>query len=322
MNRTNKNLINQIKENVLKIISNNNKNNLIKDKRYGNNIYKIKETDNLIDISFSSIRKDTKRYLFGIEKEQLERIYKETRNFFQIFIIGDEKKLFIFPISFLIEIFKEVKATQHKGFSQYKISIMFRNEKWILRCFGRYDISYYLNNYSLLNLNISKIQNKSIDKKIKEISEDTKLEVQDKKHIHKIVINMLKKIGEWEGFEVLIEEKPKNFENFPYTPDCLWYKNGDLYLAIEVCNKGSVEKDKDSLKQLKHLGARKVIIVSNVDKLDRIRKLFMYNGEIKSWTEFWSFERILQMYDEGEKFFKNFEKFRKYGYNENILEYI
>ena len=93
-------------------------------------------------------------------------------------------------------------------------------------------------------------------------------------------------------------------------------------MAIEVCYKGNIEKDKDCLKLLKKLGARKVILVTDTNKLNRVRKLFMYNGEIKSWTEIWSFDRVLQMYDEGEKFFKNFQKFRSYAYNENILEYL
>jgi hypothetical protein len=102
----------------------------------------------------------------------------------------------------------------------------------------------------------------------------------------------------------------------------LWYKDKDLYLAIEVCDKGSIEKDKDALKLAKQLGARKVIIVTEINRLKRVRDIFMYNGEIRSWTEVWSFNRIFNMYEYGQKFFKDFIKFNNYSWNENIVEYI
>jgi len=76
------------------------------------------------------------------------------------------------------------------------------------------------------------------------------------------------------------------------------------------------------LKHAKLFGARKVVIVTDVSKLDRIRKLYMYNGEIKSWTEVWSFNRVLNMFENGKKFFKDFFKFQSYQWNDNIVEYI
>jgi len=133
---------------------------------------------------------------------------------------------------------------------------------------------------------------------------------------------MLRDIGKWSGFKVLTESKPSGISNSPYNIDCLWYKGDDLYLAIEVCDKGSIEKDKDALKLAKSFGARKVVIVSNINKLERIRKLFMFNGEIKFWTEVWSFERIFKMYKSGKEFFANFDKFKKYDWSENLKEYV
>lgn len=326
MSRKSNSEINLIKEEVLDLIKGDYA--IEKLKQFGRNFYKINETNIIFDLAYSSLNRN--QYFFGVEKEQLEKIYQYTRNYYHIFICGTKKQCFFIPISLLIEILKNSKATQHDGFSQYKPVIMFRNGRWIFRSFGRFDITNYFNQCELLNENINKniitkveanadIENETINKKIKNIAKDTDLQSTD---IHKTIINMLRKIGEWEDFEVLTEQKPKGFNDFPYNPDCLWYKNNDLFLAIEVCSKGSIEKDKDSLKQLKTLGARKVVIVSNINKLERVRKLFMYNGEIKSWTEFWSFERILQLYDDGEKFFNNFNKFKSYSYNNNILEYL
>jgi hypothetical protein len=67
---------------------------------------------------------------------------------------------------------------------------------------------------------------------------------------------------------------------------------------------------------------RKVIIVTEINRLKRVRDIFMYNGEIRSWTEVWSFNRIFNMYESGQKFFKDFIKFNNYSWNENIVEYI
>jgi hypothetical protein len=140
--------------------------------------------------------------------------------------------------------------------------------------------------------------------------------------LHAATVDMLRKIGEMAGFEVLTEAKPKGMPEFPYAIDCLWYKGGDLFLAIEVCHHGVVEKDKDALKLAKQHGARKVVIVSEINKIDRIRRLFAYEGDLKSWTEVWSFERIFNMYESSIKFFRDFEKFKRYGWQENLNEFI
>lgn len=93
-------------------------------------------------------------------------------------------------------------------------------------------------------------------------------------------------------------------------------------MAIEVCHLGSVEKDKDALKLAKQHGARKVVIVSEINKIARIRKLFQLEGDIKSWAEVWSFERIFNLYETGSRFFKDFEKFKRYGWREGLGEFI
>ena len=311
--RKNSNDIKLIKEKVLQQIQE--KVSIKKVNSVGKYIY---ETENglLFDIAYASLNQRGEHF-FGIEKEQLDNIYQHNRNFYQVFICEHEQQVFFIPISLLQEIFKNGNPTQHNGFSQYKPIITVKSEKNILRCFGRWDIDGYLNKYDIFD-DINFEQTKTY-KAITSIARETELKTNN---FHTLIINMLKKIGEWENFEVLTEQKPKEFKDFPYSPDLLWYKNGDLYLAIEVCYKGNIEKDKDCLKLLKRLGARKVILVADINKLQRIRKLFMYNGEIKSWTEFWSFDRILKMYDEGEKFFKSFQKFRSYSYNENLREYL
>jgi len=207
-------------------------------------------------------------------------------------------------------------------------------ELFIIRLNGIYEITDYLNRYDYLlqddkyNLSLlfptvrkfaSEIEVKTEQQKFKELATFYNL---DEKNLHNSIIFMLKQLGEWLGYNVITEGKPKNLETFPYQIDCLWYKGNDLYLAIEVCNKGSIEKDKDALKQAKYFGARKVIIITDIAKLERIRKLYMYNGEIKSWTEVWSFNRVFNMFENAQKFFKDFIKFNNYQWNENMVEYL
>jgi hypothetical protein len=323
--------INEIKEEVLKNISSFGF-NVKKYEEFGKTVYSIDNDRIFVDIIYASLN-SRGEYFFGIEQEQFEKMYEKTRNFFQIFICENEKQAFIIPLSFMIEILKDAKATDHKTFKQWKPVIKMKNGLYVLRLFGHYNITDYLNRYDYLatnekelgllkNLNIQytpKIKITKAEEKYKEIAEENNL---NKTSIHATTIDMLKNLGEWSGFRVLTESKPLGMDNSPYHIDCLWYKGDDLYLAVEVCDKGNVEKDKDALKLAKSFGARKVIIVSNVNKLDRIRKIFMFNGEIKFWTEIWSFDRIFKMYKSGKEFFPNFEKFKKYDWNENLIEYV
>ena len=329
--RKNQKTIDDIKEKVLDNIRSFGF-NVKRDENFGKTIYSIDSDRIFVDIIYASLN-DRGEYFFGIEQEQFEKMYEKTRNFFQIFVCENEKQAFIVPLSFMIEILKDAKATDHTTFKQWKPIIKMKNGLYVLRLFGHYNITDYLNRYDYLatdekelellkNLDIkytSEIKIRKAEEEYKDIAEENNL---IKENIHATTIDMLKNIGAWCGFKVLTESKPLGIDNSPYHIDCLWYKGDDLYLAVEVCDKGNVEKDKDSLKLAKSFGARKVIIVSNVNKLERIRKIFMFNGEIKFWTEVWSFERVFNMYKAGQDFFRNFNKFKTYSWNENIIEYL
>ncbi|MDR2684882.1 MAG: hypothetical protein LBB53_05840 [Prevotellaceae bacterium] len=184
----------------------------------------------------------------------------------------------------MIEILKDAKANDHITFHQWETMIRKRNGVFILRLNGIYDITDYLNRYDYLFQD----ENAKIASPIKFNAE----------------------------IEVKSESKPVGIETFPYQIDCLWYKENDLFLAIEVCNKGSVEKNKKRIKTGKKFWCKKS------DNCYRYCKIFMYNGEIKSWTEIWSFNRIFNMFENGQRFFKDFSKFKNYQWSKNIVEYI
>lgn len=305
----------------------------------GRTVYNLKreETEIKIDLIYASLN-DRKEFFFGIEEGQFEAIYKTNRNFFQIFVCENENQIFIIPLSFMMEILKDAVATDHVERKQFKPIIRKRNGTFIMRITSNdmpkyYDLTDYFNRYDYLLVDDKQLKSfknpvtsyeteieiRTPEQKFKLLAEEGGL---NKTSMHTATIQMLRAIGEWYGFKVLTETTPLKIPNFPYQIDCLWYKDNDLFLAIEVCYKGSIEKDKDALKLAKQHGARKVIMVTEVGKLDRIRKLYMYNGEIKSWTEVWSFDRIFNMYETGHKFFREFNKFKEYGWNDNIVEYI
>ncbi|MEY4934336.1 MAG: hypothetical protein RIS64_695 [Bacteroidota bacterium] len=280
-----------------------------------------------VEIMFSKQNR-RKEYVFKPEL-QGDVSYKANRNAFQLYVCDTIDRTFVIPLSLIAEIFQDIYALG-EHFKQFKPIIQLQNGAWFLSFFGKYDITDYLNRYDFLIAEsktytpppvryATTIERKGIEDRYKELAQEGNLRDDS---MHATTVDMLRRIGEWYGFEAITESKPKGFAEFPYLIDCLWYKNGDLYMAIEVCHKGVVEKDKDALKLAKQHGARKVIIVAEVNKLDRIRKLFMYDGDIKSWTEIWSFERVFNLFESGLRFFKDFEKLKRYGWSENLIEYI
>ena len=301
-------------------------------KELGKSIYSVNNGEIYLDITYASLN-SRNEYLFGIEKEQFKILYSKNRNFYQIFICETVENIFIVPASVMNEILDDAKATNHDTYEQWKPIIRKRNGIFELRFFGIYDITKHLNRYDYLTTEIKKAQ---VIQPIISYNTDIQIETTEQrwetllpllpnhkvKTMHNATVEMLKCIGEWYGYKVLTEAYPPNLPNFPYKVDCLWYKNEDLFLAIEVCDSGQIEKDKDSLKLAKAFGARKVIIITDMNKVDRVRKLFMYNGEIKSWTEVWTFNRVFDMFETGSKFFKDFSKFKGYAWNENLVEFL
>lgn len=270
-----------------------------------------------------------REYVFKIAAETVEEQYRRHRHFFYFFICESSERVFVVPIALLVEILHD---TYHAGnkFLQFSPRIKLRNGTWYLHFWGKYDVTDYLNRYDFLvaesqqyspkNFRFNTtIEVKTIEEKFKILAEDNFLRSDS---LHAATVDMLRKIGEWYGFEAKTETILRGVPDFPYAIDCVWYKGGDIYLAIEVCHHGVVEKDKDALKLAKQHGARKVIIVSEINKVERIRRLFMLDGDIKHWTEVWSFERVLALFENGSRFFKDFEKMRRYGWQENLTEYI
>ncbi|NJN35218.1 MAG: hypothetical protein HC817_14185 [Saprospiraceae bacterium] len=212
----------------------------------------------------------------------------------------------------------------------FKPTLKLRNGAWFCRFFGQYDLTDYLNRYDFLISEAKTyrpqptrydalIEVQTIEEKYRQIAEEAAIRYDS---LHASTVDMLRKIGEWAGYQVVTESYPLSILGFPYAIDCLWYKGDELFMAIEVCHHGVVEKDKDALKLAKTHGARKVVIVTEINKMERVRKLFALEGDVKSWTEVWSFERVFTLFESGMKFFKDFEKFKRHGWQSELGEFI
>jgi hypothetical protein len=283
----------------------------------------------LIDIQSTPLSISRRDFTFKLDEARFDYFYEHHRHFFLLLMCESDKRVFVLPLALIMEIFHDIYAVGNR-FKQFKPVVKLKNGVWFLRFFGQYDITDYLNRYDFLinesNSLPSKptrfssiIEIKTLEERFAQLAFSGEIRGDS---LHVATIDMLRKIGEWSGFEVVTEGALRDLPDFPYQIDVLWYKGGDLYLAIEVCHHGVVEKDKDALKLARQLGARKVIIVSEVNKMERIRRLFQFEGEVKSWAEVWSFERVFGMFESGLKFYKDFEKFRRYGWQEGLTEFI
>jgi hypothetical protein len=296
------------------------------EQRLGDSVYRLDESC-LIYTDFTHLNY-RKEYIFSLSKNTLDYIFDTHRNSFLLLICDSTERVFILPISLITEIFHDIYGNG-SDFKVFKPVIKLKNGVWFLRFIGQYDITDYLNRYDFLIAESkptrqitrynSIIEIQSIEEKYKSLAAESAMRYDS---LHSTTVDMLKRIGEWAGFEVVTESRPLSIPDFPYEIDCLWYKNGDLFMAIEVCYHGVVEKDKDSLKLAKQHGARKVVIVSEINKMERIRKLFMLDSDIKPWTEIWSFERVFNLFENGMKFYKDFEKFKRYGWTDSMSEFI
>ena len=103
-----------------------------------------------IGISLDYVHLNYKReYVFKFNKDNYDFFYNHHRHFFQLFICESTERVFIVPLSLIMEIFNDIFATG-SDFKEFKPNIKLRNGVWFLRFFGQYDITDYLNRYDFL----------------------------------------------------------------------------------------------------------------------------------------------------------------------------
>jgi hypothetical protein len=199
----------------------------------------------LIDIQTTPLSISRRDYTFRLDEARFDYYYQHHRHFFLLLMCESDKRVFVLPLALVMEIFHDIYAVGNT-FKQFKPVVKLRNGVWFLRFFGQYDITDYLNRYDFL-ITESKtlpskptrfnsiIEIKTLEERFAQLADAGEIRGES---LHVATVDMLKKIGEWSGFEVVTEGALRDLPDFPYQIDVLWYKNGDLYLAIEVCHHG------------------------------------------------------------------------------------
>ncbi len=148
--------IRRIKEAFLTKIRNLNM-KITRNSSLGNSFYLVNE-EIYIDIAYASLN-SRNEYFFGIEKEQFNNVFEKNKNFYQIFICDDENQVFIIHASLLDIILKDDKSTTHDGYQQWKPIIRQKDDIFIMRFFGTYEINEHLNNFNYFKNNVVKKEN-------------------------------------------------------------------------------------------------------------------------------------------------------------------
>ncbi|MGQ0604573.1 MAG: hypothetical protein ACT4QE_23070, partial [Anaerolineales bacterium] len=102
----------------------------------------------------------------------------------------------------------------------------------------------------------------------------------------------------------------------------VWLAGSEIDTAIEVHDSGNETEAKDRLRQALRFGARKVIVVSVPNAVNRLKSICRFEADLKNWLEIWSVSRVYGMYRSGSQYYDDFRRFRKRQRSDDIFEYL
>ncbi len=272
-------------------------------------------------------RTDLLDYWFGLPKEKFETYPIE--KFFILFICGSDDQVLVIPATYLSEILKDVSTAID---NHWKPHIFQRQNIFDFSVTGKpnKNVSDYLNKYSLLTEGITEAFPHKEEKEVMIPPQVTvtpsvedaiiNLDGAEGNTLHDKLIDMLRQIGVWMEYKSISNYRIR--PDAPYFIDVAWLLNDAIHIAIEVQIGGNPTEAKDRLIFAKRFGARKCIIVSNPESVERLKSIFRYETEIKHWVEIWGLERIYNMFVDGRNFFENFNEFNKHQYREDIIDIV
>lgn len=267
-------------------------------------------------------------YWFGFSRDKFNEIKQKIS--FICFICGNESQVIVISSANMESFLKNVNTASDNN---WKMTIIKNKGIYELNLTGtrHIDITKYLNDFSKIKSIVDFNSEVEVtDKDIVKIKyEHTEISIEDQINsldgvdgdtLHNRLIDMLRQIGSWMNYKTEIEYRFR--DDSPYRIDVAWLLNDAIHIAIEVQISGNITEAKDRLIHAKRFGARKCIIISNPESVDRIKNLFRYESEIKHWVEIWGIERVYNMFVDGRSFFENFDDFNKHIYREEIIEII
>ncbi|HAF15409.1 MAG TPA: hypothetical protein DCK99_17275 [Blastocatellia bacterium] len=227
------------------------------------------------------------------------------------------------PDDKLIEWFSGVEPNR-KG--QWMITIAPKDGSLTLQASAerQFDLSQYLNRFDFISKSIPRSASRPPStKRDSEDSSDIIAAIKSNNDLngdslHDRVIDMIAQIGKWSGY--VPTKGYKVPQDSPYQIDVVWLNRDLLELAVEVQIGGNETEAKDRLVHAKRFGARKILIVSKVESLKRLKQICRYEPDLKNWLEIWSIVKVYRMYLAGQQFFELFRPFEKQQWSQEIRE--
>lgn len=294
--------------------------------RLDRSVYKL-DNGNQLFFRTSKAHKSGNRLLFwfGFHKD---RIKEEINKLFVLFVCDSAEQVLVIPATMLLDFLSDVPTATDDN---WKIRIFKDNGQFDMHVTGipGINVTQYLNKFDL-------VEEREVPEKTnhivpESIDEDEKVQISIQEEImnldgiggnslHDKLIDMMRQVGEWMEYKSVPEYKLR--PDVPYVLDVAWIKNDAIHIAIEVQISGNITEAKDRLILAKKFGARKCVIVSSPDKVDRIKSVFRYDSDIKHWIEIWGLERIYNMFVDGRSFFENYAEFNTHQYRDEIIEIV
>lgn len=270
-------------------------------------------------------------YWFGVPKEKFESYIEShtAQKFFVLFVCGSEQQVLVIPSTYLSRVLADVATAMDNC---WKLHIFKRKNRFEISVTGKpnENITEYFNKFELLVEKVKETPRPVEQEEIKVIppiaeqisieNEIMNLDNVQGNTLHDKLVDMLRQIGGWMRY--ISEPSYMIRPDAPYRIDVVWLLDNAVHIAIEVQIGGNITEAKARLIFAKRFGARKCVIVSNPESVDRIKRVFRYDTDIKHWVEIWGFERIYNMFIDGRNFFENFNELNKHQYRDDIIEVV
>lgn len=264
------------------------------------------------------------KYWFGIDTRNVDD-WRQQKSVIFCFICGDEDTVAFVPDDRLVEWFSGVEPNR-KG--QWMITIALKNSKLTLHASAerQFDLTPYLNRFDFISKTIPvPAQRQTIRRKATEDSSDVIDAIKSNPDLsgdslHDRVIDMVAQIGKWSGYVPAKNHKVP--PDSPYQIDVVWLDRDLIELAVEVQVGGNETEAKDRLVHAKRFGARKIVVVSKIESIKRLKEICRYEPDLKNWLEIWSLAKVYRMYLAGQQFFELFRPFEKQQWSPEIREVV
>jgi hypothetical protein len=269
------------------------------------------------------------KYWFFVDKRSVEEWRKRNRVIY-CFVCGDENTVVFIPDDRLVQWYAGANLDQR---GRWHVNIVPKEDKLILHVAAdrKYDVTEYVNRYDFISesapLPVVAPPTPREERPAAPLQQDVDVNEAIMSStelagasLHDRVADMLLQVGRWMRYSA--EKDYRVTPDYPYQIDVVWLDRGLIEVAVEVQVGGNVTEAKDRLIHAKRFGARKIIVVSAHESVNRLKSLCRYEPDLRNWLEIWSIPKVYQMYLNGRQFFELFDPFERQQWSEEIREFM